>query len=365
MKVFHLTNCAAALMVALTVTVAHAVTIEMVTVGNPGNAADATTGYGAVAYDYRIGKHEVTIGQYAAFLNAVAKTDTYELFDPRMATDQAISGIYRSGPSGSYAYWAFGPFGTNPSGASGFDSRPIAYISWFRAARFANWMANGQPTGLQAPETTEDGAYAISGTTVAVARNSTNPNTGATPTYWIPTENEWYKAAYYKRGGMDAGYWNYATQSDIVPGNFIGAGSNQANYSNGKLSVTQQNYFSSNQNYLSDVGAFGGSSSSYGTFDQSGNVFEWTDGDGTASMARVYRGGGWNDSADRMSRASRQSNHPTAAVYELGFRLAGSPAVPELNPTGIYTVGALIVGAFGVAERRRWQVSRCTFHKCS
>jgi hypothetical protein len=44
------------------------VSIDYVSVGNAGNAADTVTpnpGYGAVAYDYNIGKYEVTNAQYA------------------------------------------------------------------------------------------------------------------------------------------------------------------------------------------------------------------------------------------------------------------------------------------------------------
>ena len=59
---------------------AQAVVIDTVPVGNAGNAAD-TTGYGSVAYTYNIGKYEVTAGQYTAFLNAVAATDTYALYN--------------------------------------------------------------------------------------------------------------------------------------------------------------------------------------------------------------------------------------------------------------------------------------------
>ena len=69
------------LIVALGAT-AQAVNIEWVTVGDAGNAADTkvmdidgTTGYGAVGYEYRIGKYEITAGQYCEFLNAVAGTD--------------------------------------------------------------------------------------------------------------------------------------------------------------------------------------------------------------------------------------------------------------------------------------------------
>jgi hypothetical protein len=76
---------------------------DLVTVGNAGNAADTTT-YGGVAYEYQIGKYDVTIGQYTEFLNAVAATDTYSLYNTSMATDLNVAGISRTGSSGSYTY---------------------------------------------------------------------------------------------------------------------------------------------------------------------------------------------------------------------------------------------------------------------
>jgi formylglycine-generating enzyme required for sulfatase activity len=77
----------------------------MVTVGNPGNANDTGgTFNGAVNYSYQIGKYDVTIGQYTAFLNAVAATDTYSLYNASMASDLNVAGISRTGGSGSYSY---------------------------------------------------------------------------------------------------------------------------------------------------------------------------------------------------------------------------------------------------------------------
>ena len=70
---------------------------------------------------------------------------------------------------------------------------------------------------------------------------------------------------------------------------------NQANYNNGVFSVTQSGSYSGSQNYLTDVGAFTNSGSSYGTFDQSGNVDQWNDLDGTPGSSRGLRGGDWND----------------------------------------------------------------------
>jgi len=79
------------------------VVIDMVNIGNAGNAADSNT-YGSVAYNYSIGKYDVTIGQYTAFLNAVAATDTYGLYSSSMGSNSAVGGITQSGSSGNYTY---------------------------------------------------------------------------------------------------------------------------------------------------------------------------------------------------------------------------------------------------------------------
>jgi hypothetical protein len=81
-------------------------------------------------------------------------------------------------------------------------------VSWFDAARFANWMQNGQGSG-----DTETGAYTlVEGQTTGAA-----PARNAGAEYYVPTENQWYKAAFYKGGGTNAGYWNFATGSDSAP----------------------------------------------------------------------------------------------------------------------------------------------------
>ena len=81
------------------------VVIGTVTVGNPGNADDTWgDGYGGVDYVYNIGTFEVTAGQYTEFLNAVAVTDTYELWSPGMWDTDGCH-IWRSGSSGSYTYF--------------------------------------------------------------------------------------------------------------------------------------------------------------------------------------------------------------------------------------------------------------------
>jgi formylglycine-generating enzyme required for sulfatase activity len=317
------------------------ITYQMVAVGNAGNAADST-GYGAVAYEYGIGKYDVTIGQYTAFLNAVAATDTYSLYNSNMGSNGNILGIQRTGAPGGYAYSVIGS-----------EDRPITFVSWFDAARFANWMTNGQG-GVG---TTETGAYSLVGGQTSGTAPAANP--GAS--FYIPTENEWYKSAYYAQSlnGGSGGYYTYATQSNNAPGNQIGSAANQANYKlNGVFSVTQSPNYVSSQNYLTDVGAFPNSGSFYGTFDQNGNVFQWNDLNGVSSSSRGLRGGSWADASYLLSsiRGTYAASDEDVAV---GFRLAGrvpSP-VPEIDPAGMGSVLALVTGALGLLERRRLKVA--------
>jgi len=335
-----------------------AITYELVPVGNPGNAPDELTGFGDVDHDYQIGKYEVTIGQYAAFLNAVAKTDTYSLYDTALGIEPTTRGISRTGTSGAYTYSVIGPDGI-VNGQSG-ANRPITFVSWFDSARFANWMANGQPEGAQISTTTENGAYNLNGTTFGdvPVKNLINPNTSAAPTFYIPTANEWYKAAYYSPvlNLGSGGYYYYATQSDAEPGNVIGSGANQANWTvGGKFSVTQSGAGDDPQNYLTDVGAFTNSASFYGTFDQSGNVEEWNDLTGTSGSVRGARGGYWGtDTGFYFSSENTFYLTPSVRGIDIGFRLASPAVVPIPEPsTYAMALAGLACGAWQMVRRRR------------
>ena len=337
---------------------AYAVNYEMVTVGNAGNAAD-TTGYGAVAYEYQIGKYEVSISQYCDFLNAVAATDVYGLYDSAMAVDQNTRGISQGGLPGANTYSLIGPSGTAPAGANSPGDRPITYVSWFDAARFANWMSNGQPTGAQGPTITENGAYAINGAVsgAAPAINETNPNTGMAPLYRIPIESEWYKAAYYDptlNSGF-GGYWSYATRSNAVPDNTLPNGS--ANYRrNLVFTVTQSTQLEGAQNYLTNVDAFHDAASFYDTFNQSGGVTEWNDLTGAADSVRCLRGGHYRSktptdiSSAFRSGAVDPSDQTVQSV--VGFRLAAPIAVPEPNAC-MGLAASLAFGGWHVSTRSR------------
>ena len=70
------------------------VNIALVPVGDPGNVADPLTGYGNVPYTYYMGEYDVTMGQYAAFLKAVATTsDPYGLYNASTSSGVASSGV--------------------------------------------------------------------------------------------------------------------------------------------------------------------------------------------------------------------------------------------------------------------------------
>jgi sulfatase modifying factor 1 len=314
---------------------AHAVTIDWVTVGDPGNAADTTT-YGAVADSFRIMKYELTNAQYTDFLNSVATTDTYSLYNPSMGGN-ARGGITRSGSPGTFTYAV----------KSNMGDKPVNYVSWFDAARFANWMQNGQGSG-----STETGAYTL----VGGQTSGTAPAKNLGAQFYIPTENEWYKAAFYKGSGTNAGYWDYATQRDDTPGNTIGGEANQANYYADDYSVTQSASHSDSQNYLTDVGAFSGSVSAYGTFDQSGNVWEWNDLTGVAGSSRGRLGGGWDFVAFALSSSSSFTRDPSDETNMSGFRLASPVAVPEPSTCALALAG-LACGGY-LRLRLRTPVSR-------
>lgn len=85
----------------------HAITIPTVIVGHPNNPADrrySATGFGSVSYALRMSNWEVTNRQYAAFLNSVAASDPYFLYDANMGSSPH-GGINRSGSHGNFTYY--------------------------------------------------------------------------------------------------------------------------------------------------------------------------------------------------------------------------------------------------------------------
>ena len=266
------------LLAALASSASASITMDYVSVGHAGNAADST-GYGAVAYAYQIGTYEVTNAQYGAFLNAKGASNSGAIYNAGMAS----YGITQTGSSGSFSY----------SVTTALANRPVVHVSWFDAARFANWMMNGQGGNDM-----ETGAYTLNGATSGII----TANIGAQ--VYLPSENEWYKAAFYN--AANASYSLYPNgQSGIVTGD--------ANY---------------DTSGSTDVGSYSEDASSYGTFDQGGNVWEWNDAVISGST-RGLRGGSWGDDGGFLHSLTRYGDVPTLENYFVGFRVARVASVPE------------------------------------
>jgi formylglycine-generating enzyme required for sulfatase activity len=274
--------------------------MDFVTIGNPGNEAD-TTGSpnpaGRVNFVYNIGKYEVS-------RDMITKANA--------AGSLGITLLDMS---------SYGGNGVN---------RPATGVSWNEAARFVNWLNTSQ--GYQA-------AYNF--TTSGVNNNITLWGAGQysgsnqfrhkDAYYFLPSMDEWYKAAY----GSPSGTWyDYATGSDENP-DVVASGTSGAVY-NG-------------QSGPADITSAGGLSQ-WGTMAQGGNVWEWNESafDGSndsASENRELRGGSWLNASLSLGASIHSTLDPTDGDSSLGFRVA---SVPEPS-SGLL----VLLGLSAVLRRRR------------
>jgi sulfatase modifying factor 1 len=323
------------------------VEISTVFVGNPGNPGDGASSLGAVVNPFRMGRTEITNAQYVEFLNAVAASDSYSLYKEPAPSNPffgsacaTCAGVLRTGAPGAYTYTVKpqavgqGPNGTNYA----YENKPVVYVTRFDAMRYANWLHNGQGNG-----DTETGAYTLLGGT-PFPSNGTTVTRNPDARWWLPSESEWYKAAYFNPNSGT--YSAFPTRSNSIPNNnwpFNDTGSS-ANYG---LST-------SNLYPLTDAGAYVLSPSYYGTFDQGGNVWEWNEAtvSSSAGTSAARRGGSW----DAFPVDLRKSINTLVDVWNLwggdqrtGFRLAS--AVPE--PAALtLVVAALATISAGRRARR-------------
>ena len=284
-----------------------AVTIQTVPVGSPNNAGDTvvaedlTSGYGSVSYSYFIGKYDVTNSQYDEFLNDKDPTgaNALGLWNSNMATSTF----------GGINFVANNSNGTKYSLIAGRENHPVNYVTWYDAARFANWLNNGQGTA-----DTETGAYTLlGGTPIPSNGASVGRNSGAK--IFLPSENEWYKAAFYNP--PTSSYFGFPTSNNGAPSPSQPTSvPNSANYNNVVGNLT-------------DVGAYTGTTSPFGAFDMGGDIFQWNEAI-IATGSRGLRGGSWADlldadmdaDFDALTSHERSSNYPTSELSDVGFRVA-------------------------------------------
>jgi len=321
--------------------IANAGIIQWVTVGDPGNTADTDpAGRGAVAASFQIMKYEFTNQLYTEFLNSVDQNgnNPYSVYNANMGSDARGGISFTSGAASGSKYAV----------RSNMGDKPVNYVSWFDAARVSNWLMNGGTSS----SSTETGAYTLiggqtSGTVPAV-------NSGAT--FYVPTEDQWYKAAYYKGGGTNAGYWDYATRSDTAPtavtadSTGIGSSGSTGNFANFNSAAD----WNSQDGNVTTVGTNGGASA-YAAFDMSGNIREWNDLTGAAGFSRGLRGGSWLNSASELSSSDRDTIGSSNEFFHIGFRLASPVAsgVPEIDPATGGSALSLVAGVLAMIEQRR------------
>ena len=264
--------------------------IDFVTIGNLGNAADST-GFGEVNYNYSIGNYEVTNAQWNAFTLAVGA------------------------PTGNNV--DYGGYNLNPYDDSATHTgtqQPANNISWFESQQFCNFLTSGDKS---------QGVYQFSGNNanpgdfIGIDRNAAKTAYGTI--YFLPTEDEWYKAAYY----TGSGYSLYANGGNTIPG-----ADNGWNYSGGDYSTPW------------DVGT--GTEEQNGTFDMMGNVAEWTESLFDVSGRRIVRGGSYGASNVILASSYKQVGSYPFDEYDgaKGFRVA---SVPEPATVALFGLGGLLL----------------------
>ena len=309
------------------------VTIDYATIGNPGNSPNIVSGTnfgGAVATEFKMSTKETTNAQYVAFLTAVGASNTNGIYNDSMGSS-ASGGIVRAGSPGSYTY-SVKP-GTAPSGAS-YANMPVNFVNWFSAARFVNWIANGQLTGTTGIASMEVGSYTLLN---ATSGNIIPRNVAAT--VFLPSADEWYKASFYN----GSAYTTYQTNSNSAPTATL------------TFSTANAGNFGSVATSPVAVGSYTNSSTSaYGMFDMLGNVTEMTDSvNGSNSAQFRAMGGGLSSTLTSWNATSAAIfANSTLANANYGFRVA---AVPEPGTIALAITGMLGMVGMGWLKRRERQ----------
>jgi hypothetical protein len=290
----------------------NAFTIDFVTIGNPGNADDAGAGggiysspYGGVSYSYRMGTYEIS-------QDAITKAS---------ASTPALTNVV--------------------AGAWG-ASQPAANMTWYEAAAFVNWMNTS--TGHQAAyDLSFSGSWSMNLWSSGDAWQADGENLfrHKDAYYFLPSENEWYKAAFHKNDGVTVNYWDYATGSNNMPDGIDFNGDTAFD------AVFDQGFSAAAPNAVANVGL----TSAYGTFGQNGNVYEWMESanDGInndSSESRVFRGGNWVGPESVLRSSVLDNSTPAGQDTSVGFRVA---SVPEPSCALLMFSASLL----SLARRRR------------
>ncbi len=312
--------------------------IDFVTIGAPGNAPyrtgnpnDFVNGRGGVNYEYRIGRYEVTTAQWVGFFNAAYDRPRNDWLPHLRPPD----------------FWGAVPTTPNTPGGlrwrvpAGNEMIPTGNISWRMAAMYANWLHNDMSSARAA---FMDGAYDV--TTFGWIGNIFTDQLAHRPDarYWVPTWDEWLKAAHYdpeRNGPGQGGWWQYAITSETAPvygppGAIVNGQPAQAN-----AGWTSQQYPGQSP-FAVPLGAYAGVASPWGLFDTAGGTTEWTESVRTVNTGtryRVFDGSYWSQDALQSAGLDAIRNwggeFPHVDSFEFGLRIASVVPSPATCVAGV------------------------------
>ena len=148
----------------------------------------------------------VSVKEYCAFLNAVAATgDPYLLYKPQMTVDTRAACITCDYDATTHIFHFSAIRGMRKLPERRDENQeplyvpiedlPMTFVTVFDAARFCNWMHNGQPTAPEGPSTTESGAYSLNFPenpfTHKKNRIDANISLNAGATWKLPSPDQW------------------------------------------------------------------------------------------------------------------------------------------------------------------------------
>jgi sulfatase modifying factor 1 len=243
---------------------------------------------------FKIAKYDVTIAEFAAFVNATGyRTDAEKKGEALVFSDDSLEWRWAKGVN-----WRDDEEGNRRNESD--LSFPVLYVSWNDATAYCNWLSN---------------------------------TTGAA--YRLPTEAEWEYAA-----GNGSKHTTFSWGNNL-PGKGAHVGNVRDETKHPVYRSWDKKIFKGyfdGYYFSSPVGSY--PPNDFGLYDMTGNVWQWcsdayeasyyyrspeSDPKGAeAGWVHVFRGGSWHSNPEHNHVTFRYSGAANNATPNLGFRVASS-----------------------------------------